>query len=219
MAGEIVLPQTNLVKDNDTGLQFARTPYCVAFQAGWFKFVLTTVHVFYGDNTAVNPRRLAEIEKIAAFLAKRANNEDANYILLGDFNIFTTNDETFATLEKKGFYVPENIRSAPSNLGKTKHFDQIAFKLKIDAKMQVFAKNAQSGKAGAFDFSKYIYQESEYETYVQSFPENQRVNKTEKQKQTYFKNTWRTHQISDHLPLWVELQIDFSDAYLQRLLG
>jgi len=28
---------------------------------------------------------------------------------------------------------------------------------------------------------------------------------------------WRTFQMSDHLPLWVELEIDFSDSYLDYL--
>ena len=32
----------------------------------------------------------------------------------------------------------------------------------------------------------------------------------------YFTGVWRTHQMSDHLPLWVELKIDFSDQYLKK---
>lgn len=38
LAGEIVLPEEAL---KDGVLQFARTPFVVAFQAGWFRFVLT----------------------------------------------------------------------------------------------------------------------------------------------------------------------------------
>jgi hypothetical protein len=38
-----------------------------------------------------------------------------------------------------------------------------------------------------------------------------------KNKSAYYKQ-WRTFQMSDHFPLWVELRIDFSDAYLQRKL-
>ena len=33
----------------------------------------------------------------------------------------------------------------------------------------------------------------------------------------YFSEDWRTWQLSDHLPLWVELGIDFSDQYLRVL--
>jgi endonuclease/exonuclease/phosphatase family metal-dependent hydrolase len=31
-----------------------------------------------------------------------------------------------------------------------------------------------------------------------------------------FAGSWRTFQMSDHLPLWVELKIDFSDQYLKK---
>ena len=34
---------------------------------------------------------------------------------------------------------------------------------------------------------------------------------------SYYLNDWRTFHGSDHLPLWVELEIDFSDAYLAKL--
>jgi len=33
----------------------------------------------------------------------------------------------------------------------------------------------------------------------------------------YYMDDWRTFHASDHLPLWVELEIDFSDAYLEKL--
>jgi len=38
----------------------------------------------------------------------------------------------------------------------------------------------------------------------------------EKMRQYYIK-TWRTYQISNHLPIWVELEIDFSQEYLNRI--
>ncbi len=40
---------------------------------------------------------------------------------------------------------------------------------------------------------------------------------TEDQSLSYYAKTWRTFQISDHLPLWVELKIDFSNPYLEKL--
>jgi len=51
LAGEIVLPEKSLINGK---LQFARTPFCVAFQAGWFKFNLTTVHIYYGKDIGKN---------------------------------------------------------------------------------------------------------------------------------------------------------------------
>ena len=34
----------------------------------------------------------------------------------------------------------------------------------------------------------------------------------------YYLNIWRTFQMSDHLPMWVELKIDFAEQYLRELL-
>jgi endonuclease/exonuclease/phosphatase family metal-dependent hydrolase len=212
MAGEIVLPKDKLI---DGQLQFARTPCCVAFQAGWFKFVLTTVHVYYGSTSAADrKRREREIDALTSVLSKRAKKEDTNYILLGDFNIPDVNDNTMRALEKYGFVVPQAIREHPSDLGKTSHYDQIAFHLKLDDKMTLFSEEAQ--KAGTFNFAETVYTEKDLETYKPYFLD--KINgKTEKEMEKYYLSSWRTFQMSDHLPLWVELKIDFSNQYLERM--
>jgi len=213
MAGEIVLPDTKLV---DNKWQFARTPFCVAFQAGWFRFILTTVHVYYGTSERENDRRVKEIDTIAGFLQKRAKNEDENYILMGDFNIFKHSDATMHALEKNGFYIPNAIREHPSDLGQTKYYDQIAFKLKLEQNMIVFSEGQQ--RAGAFDFTESVYTSKDMPVYLKYFDEKNTLDKTDKQLATYYMSNWRTFQMSDHLPLWIELKIDFSNQYLERLL-
>jgi len=212
MAGEIVLPANKLIEQK---LQFARTPFCVAFQAGWFRFILTTVHVYYGTSAKNNPRRVEEIASIAEFLSKRAKKEDENYILLGDFNIFSTSDATMNALEKHGFYIPNAIREHPSDLGKTKHYDQIAFKLKIDPGMVVFSEGKQY--AGTFDFTETIYPPQDLDLYRGYFDDKNVNGKTEQQIEKYYLTNWRTLQMSDHLPLWIELKVDFSNQYLEKV--
>lgn len=212
MAGEIVLPESKLIEKK---LQFARTPFCVAFQAGWFRFILTTVHVYYGTSNKENERRVEEISTIAKFLKDRAKKEDENYILLGDFNIFGTSDLTMKALEKQGFYIPDDIRENPSDLGKSKHYDQIAFKLKIDANMTVYSEEQQH--AGAFDFTETIYQPQDLNLYIDQFDKKYVDEKTQKQIESYYLTNWRTFQMSDHLPLWIELKIDFSNQYLKNI--
>jgi hypothetical protein len=32
---------------------------------------------------------------------------------------------------------------------------------------------------------------------------------------SYYRD-WRTYQVSDHLPMWIELETDFSEQYLVR---
>lgn len=214
MAGEIVLPKNKLI--NDT-LQFARTPFCVSFQAGWFKFLLATVHIYYGKSSGIDPVRLAEIDMLASFLAKRAKKEDVSYILLGDFNIVKCEDLTMQALEKHGFSVPDAIKDHPTDLGRTKHYDQIAFNLKLKKNMTVFSEKKQ--KAGAFNFTESVYQPEDLKTYIPYFNEKYTTGKTEKEIEKYYLSKWRTFQISDHLPLWVELRIDFSNEYLKQIRG
>ena len=36
-------------------------------------------------------------------------------------------------------------------------------------------------------------------------------------RQAYYAGEWRTFQMSDHLPLFVELKVDFADSYLKQL--
>ena len=54
IAGEIVLPKSSLI---DGGHQFARSPFLVRFQSGWFKFNLCTVHLYYGDDSGEGYKR------------------------------------------------------------------------------------------------------------------------------------------------------------------
>lgn len=216
IAGEIVLPDKNLI----SGKQFARTPFSVAFQAGWFKFMLTSVHIYFGKDTgAEKKRRVDEIAAISKFLSARAKKENTNYILLGDFNIPNTDDPTFLALEEGGFHVPEAIlkeAALGTNKEKSKIYDQIAFKLSERKNMTLF-KEGEEKNAGVFDYFASVYSDDKFKTYKKYFPEAQQA-KDEAAQEKYYQNTWRTFQMSDHLPRWVKLRIDFSDEYLSGLL-
>jgi exonuclease III len=187
----------------------------VAFQAGWFKFVLTAVHILFGTETAAGrKKREREIKAITSFLSARAKKEDKSYILLGDFNIPNVKSNLMEALEKDGFSVPDAIKEHPTDLGQTNHYDRIAFNLKLDGTMTVFSENEQ--KAGAFNFADTVYREQDFDTYKAYF-EDKLKDKTEEEQKEYYLSYWRTYQMSDHLPLWVELKVDFSNQYLERL--
>ena len=145
-----------------------RTPFLAGFQAGWFKFSLCTVHIYYGGDEADQPQRVAEIDALAKFLGDRvrryrkkyreggkSHSEYENIALLGDFNIFSTEDETFKALSKNGFVVPEGLHGKITNIGqKGRAFDQIAF-LEDE-------KNVEStGNSGAIDFYRTVYRKNE----------------------------------------------------------
>ena len=209
-------------------MQFARTPFCVAFQAGWFRFYLTTVHIIYGSTKEDLQKREEEIKAIADFLSNRAKNEGASYIILGDFNIPKAGDKYMKALESSGFKIPAPIKKHPTNFGnEVHHYDQIAFNLQLEDDIEIIDEKV---KSGAFDFTKSVYRDSDYEEYFPymlktvSVPnpdkpgKNKRV-KVEREGEealNYFHGTYRIDQMSDHMPLWIELKVDFSAQYIDK---
>ena len=209
------LPSNGLAGNN---LQFARTPSLVAFQSGWLKLMLCTVHIYYGQGKKGMARRNQEIRKLTKFLSKRAQSEndsdaDSFFIALGDFNIVGRDHVTWESLHSDGFQVPEALARIPegSNVARDKLYDQIAF---WQAPQANPAANTflDAGNAGIFDYYKHVFRIGEDDpnqedegAYVASVPSN-----------TTYKE-WRTYQMSDHLPMWIELRIDFGDDYLQRI--
>ena len=217
LAGEIVLEKKKLIDE----MQFARTPFCVSFQAGWFKFNLTTVHIIYGSGES-KPRRLKEIDALAKFLTKRAKKEKGNYVLLGDFNIPKKDGDHMNALTTNGFHIPEAIKDHPTDLGGTYHYDQISFNLQTNDDMQIYEEGKQH--SGAFNFTKSVYTEEDYPIYYPFLKKETTSKKTgitrpytEEELYNNYLKSYRTFEMSDHLPLWVEFKVDFSGQYLEDL--
>lgn len=218
--GEIVLPDAQLIGGKR---QFARTPFYASFQSGWFKFNLCAVHIYYGrDSGPELERRIEEIDRLAAFIADRAKRESSTFILLGDFNIVSPEHRTMEALTRHGFTIPDPLKDSPTNMFQTKHYDQIAFV----AEEGLVQLGDSDRNAGAFNFYKYLFTPEESETYYGLFDGEQRKRwdldeqghpQTLEGRRRYYANEWRTWQMSDHLPMWVELKVDFSDRYLESL--
>ena len=225
IAGEIVLPSTELIH----GMQFARTPFCVAFQAGWFKFNLATVHIIYGSSDEDLEKREEEIKAIGTYLSDRAKKEETSYIILGDFNIPKVGDRFMQALEDSGFTIPERIKKHPTNFGKkVQHYDQIAFNLHLEDGIEIL--DDKDPRSGAFNFTKSVYNDADYEEYIPymlkdvSVPNPDKpgknmivqVERTGEEAKKYFHSTYRIDQMSDHKPLWMELKVDFSAQYIHK---
>ena len=212
VVGEIVLPENTLVADDR---QFARTPFMVNFQSGWLKFSICTVHLYYGSTSGEGyERRVAEIEKIGKFLADRAEREESNMILLGDMNIVSPDDKTMKALEKSGFVVPDGL-ALPTNMLRNKYYDQIAFLYRRD-ELELGDSESSSGVFNVFDT---VFRPQDSETYYPLGKGNGKWPDTVEERKKYFRKEWRTWQMSDHLPLWIELKIDFTEKYLNRIKG
>jgi endonuclease/exonuclease/phosphatase family metal-dependent hydrolase len=212
-SAEIVLPPNSLVGGAQ---QFARTPFIVSFQAGWLKVNLATVHIFYGSGSVGIAQRKEEIRRLTALLADRAKSDndsdaDAWFIALGDFNIVDREHETMQALLSNGFVVPQPLQSIPgSNVKKDKFYDQIAVWSGASPRRKAYTR-IRPLRAGVFDYFDVVYREDEEAVYR---PFMRKPNSGDVY-DSY--SGWRTYQMSDHLPMWVELQIDFGEDYLTAI--
>jgi len=232
VAGEIVIPP---VEDSRGRLirpasQLVRTPSIIGFESGWFRFMVSTVHIIWGEGVAESPARVAEIQALAEFLKNRSEDLHAwsqNQVLLGDFNIFNANPDNaaYAAITRNGFVIPEALQGVPAtNVGNDPRFyDQIALK---------FRENnlAPTGRGGVIDYFDVVYRNQDYEDYVvammdrktENDPDNRLVFKrngnrrTASERQAYYRTHWRRRQMSDHLPMWLELKIDYGENYLRK---
>lgn len=252
IAGEIVLPKKLQIGGEK---QFARTPFLVKFQSGWCRFTLNTVHLFFGAGAPGKKQRIEEIDRIAGFLAERAEKEEENYILLGDMNIVSPTDDTMKALKKHNFVLPSELvkkripdeflhndptaataataappQPAPvsdddftSNMNRDKFYDQIAFYSQRDE--LELGKSKKS--AGVFNYYDSVFREEDFGVYHPLASNKDKKNKkgkliwgsTSAEQKKYFTKSWRTWQMSDHLPLWTELNIDFTEKYLKKIGG
>ncbi|EGB14958.1 Endonuclease/exonuclease/phosphatase [Pseudodesulfovibrio mercurii] len=246
VAGEMVLPVRDLIEHGDAHLQPARSPFGCEFQAGWFRFLFTTVHIYFGKESQGSPeyaRRVAEIDAVAANIAARAEKEPCSYILVGDFNIDKMGDPSGNALIRNGFQAAQN--NVGSNADRTKFYDQISWLPRKGTVRQTRSARNQ----GVLDVLSAVMDEDRFPDYRQAVEATVRGQldkaRTERAEalaghkdtdtldrriakldalladpaglRDYYLTTWRTFQVSDHLPLWVELSIDFSAEYLTRL--
>ena len=200
LIGELVLPKGVLPGDEQIG----RTPFFASFQAGWFRFTLCSAHIVF-EEVADRPLREDEIRAIARILCGRAKETDEVHILLGDMNIEARDDAGFKALTDNGFVVPD---VGPTSLSGSKHYDQIAFAGPQDVTHLL--------GHGVIRWQDQVFIDAEVDAYEMTARAIRDKPNTGKPYSNWAREygSWRTHEMSDHLPVWIEIEVDYSDDYL-----
>ena len=186
LACELVVPQEWLdeVREGALQRQFARTPYAVSFRSGDQTFILTTLHVDYGDSSA---ERIPELKGIARWMrdwADRTNAWSQNLIAMGDFNIDRKHDPLWQAFTSTGLTVAADLENAPRSIfadpdepTTDKYYDQIAW---FETTRGASRLSLEYRSGGYADFLPHFYRDT-------SLTKNE-----------------ISYRISDHYPLWVE---------------
>jgi len=181
----------------------SRSPYFAGFRAGWFKFTVCTMHAYYGAAGKDIAQRAQDARLTAERLRDRMKQKDRwsrNAILLGDFNIFGDDDKTAQSLRKEGFVSPKLLDGKPTNAEGDKPFDRLLF-IAPDLSFQL---NETEMKAGVFPVFDHVYRDGDHAEYGKTAREF---------------SSWRTYRMSDHNPVWCQIEIDFTEPYLESRRG
>ncbi|CAA7615386.1 Endonuclease/Exonuclease/phosphatase family protein [Magnetospirillum sp. LM-5] len=168
-----------------------RSPYMASFKAGSFDFILCAVHMQWG--TAKN--RTAEIRAFADWIATRQNDEaetEKDWFVMGDFNIEST--AMMDELLKCGFGVPKGFVSSAAKKAKLGLATNVDCDQAYDQLLHSpSAANAVTGMGGVLDFYA-----GDHKPLFPDIADKKNF----------------TFQMSDHLPLWIQIKTDLMEKWI-----
>lgn len=165
-----------------------RSPYMASFRAGNFDFVMLSAHIRYSGGVRA---RAAKIGQLADWVERRRQapaQQDKDFVLVGDFNIPSRRSSAFKALTKHSLQAPRGMIGQGTNLKEDKSYDQIVHSPTREGRF--------TDKGGVIRF----YDESHEEVFAGlSLHEF-------------------THQLSDHLPLWIEVDTWIEGEQLDAII-
>ncbi len=200
LAAEIDAPRAKAAKEYLATKSFWRAPYMCAFRAGNFDFITIATHIRWGDSIEA---RVAELELLSEWIDTRFKNkfaEDHDLLVMGDFNTPKITDPIFDILLGHGLKIPQPLVKLTvgdrviggSNLGFSARYDQILHRATMPENF--------TNKGGALDF--YINDAGIEEL----FPGKN------------YSRTKFTFQMSDHLPIWIQVKTDIDGYRLDQIV-
>ena len=190
MAAEAAPPRVKRGTEYVAEDSWWRSPYVATFKAGNYDFLAFTTHVRWGDSDAA---RLKEIQGLANWVGAKAAEktaEDKDIIVMGDFNIPSRTDPMFAAITSTGLQIPKALAKDEfgSNLARDKRYDQI---LHLSRFPETF-----TNAGGVVDFYA-----SDHKPLFPALTKEE-----------------FTFQMSDHLPLWIQINTDIDGFVLDQLI-
>jgi endonuclease/exonuclease/phosphatase family metal-dependent hydrolase len=220
LAGEVVL--WNDITAGSTVTQLKRTPYITGFRAGWKSFAIINVHLQPGDSAAKTAVRREEVRllmKAIRYKLERKRLWTDNLLIMGDTNLYKGDGDIVELVENEGFKEVDDLAGKPTNVAQSEIYDRIFFH-----ETKYFqVPDAEVGVTGdTFKFFDHVYRSDDFVTYK----ELMLVHKDDPTTLTdddafeeYFTRYWRGNQMSDHYPVWLQLAIDSTDAFLEEKLS
>lgn len=167
-----------------------RAPYIATFRSGNFEFMVVTVHTRWGKG---EEDRMEPLKGLAKWVKQRSKHHFGSHrdiLVVGDMNVPSRDSKLFRMLKRNGLLLPKAImeltqHGATTNLSRRATYDQILH--------HATNRKRFTDQAGVLDF--YM------QDYKPLYPELSSIRDF-------------TYQMSDHLPLWIQLDTWIEDERL-----
>ena len=217
LASQVISNQEGIPKKPSSPVeQFTRPPLVAAFRAGSWDFQVCTAHlVFIDANSTGMAARLQEVAMLGDYLRRRSRYEETDLLLLGQFQMGTRDSPIFDALGEKKVQIPDELIH-PTNIRKDRYYDLIGF----TSEKRSIPLGKSRPRSGSYDLFQHVLRDEDVDLYTEekSFRQFRVRNKGQHSgsddrsilARQYW--MWKTFLVSDHLPLWVELDIKGIEA-------
>jgi len=209
----------------DQGVQLKRTPHITGFVTAWKHFSIINVHLDPGKKEANATNRKNELSSILETLEPKFKTGGLGYeniIISGDFNFYPNIDNASVELLKQhSFAQVASISNVDTTLAKNNYTYDRMF-IKRDENFEIIQDENNIEKGGAFEFRTLF--EANLNTYKSKatkdyLTRNPTKTLTDARYPNYYWVHWLSRQMSDHYPLWIEINTDSSVQYLEGKLA
>lgn len=224
LSGEIVIAPESVAEDAIIK-QLKRTPTFTGFESGWQKFSIVSVHLQPGDSAANRALRKEEVRLLMEVLNKKLGStafQDRNMIILGDTNLYDDDDAIVKLITDSNFIESDALAGKFTNTSLSQIYDRLF--LNVDHYFKIATDDLGNERGGVFNLFDYIYLNTPAE--ISTYHKQMLLHKEDPSNliddisfASYFNRYWKCNQMSDHLPVWLELQTESSDEFLSLEFG
>ncbi|MEO1637621.1 MAG: endonuclease/exonuclease/phosphatase family protein [Pseudomonadota bacterium] len=207
-----------------------RPPYITGFTTRWKRFSLVNLHLQPGKDSDEAEIRRKEIALLLQALDDNADQRWAeNTILMGDMNFYAARDgENIEMLHQAGYWESDGLLNKQTNLAtgrRAEAYDRMFFSVgeyfRIAKQVQADGSTVEQG--GVVPIYDAVMGPDHWQHYHQEVIDKrdtaalqQKMRDDLDAAEEYFMRHYRWRQLSDHLPIWVELETDDTRAFLER---
>ncbi|MFK8061309.1 MAG: endonuclease/exonuclease/phosphatase family protein [Polaribacter sp.] len=230
LSGEIVIPP-DIINQHPIISQLKRTPTFTGFKSGWQNFSVISVHLHPGEggNGENEPSdhqiRKEEVRLLTEVLKKklaRVIPDDGDTIVLGDTNLYKEDSDIVDLFKNIGFKECSGLEGKFTNTSLNEIYDRIFFNTRYYFNLHTDETGKEIG--GVFHLFDYVYQNTSavintYKSQMLAHKGDPSTLTTDAKFKAYFNRYWKVNQMSDHLPIWIEINTDNSENFLKSKLG